>query len=212
MGSGNAAETHSFEKVMSAGSFAPVAAGLGHTQVVCGVFMLRNTKHNPLISALPEFVQVDVYGSNSSSTMHQLHAMLKDELAQSRQGQSYMLQRVLELLYAESIRLYTEQLHGEHPSWLTAINDKRVGPAINYIHANLGKSVTVDQLADLVALSPSRFAACFRELVGISPKGYIAAQRQALAARRLLESALPIQQIALECGYRSMPSFTKNVC
>ncbi|MBX2835324.1 MAG: helix-turn-helix domain-containing protein, partial [Gammaproteobacteria bacterium] len=31
-----------------------------------------------------------------------------------------------------------------------------------------------------------------------------------LAARRLLESNLSIQEIAHECGYQSMPSFTKT--
>ena len=55
IGSGVAKETHSFEKVMSAGAFEPDGGGIGHTEVVCGVFMLRNTRHNPLIMALPNF-------------------------------------------------------------------------------------------------------------------------------------------------------------
>lgn len=210
MGSGDASETRSFEEVMSAGSFDSPRSGVGHTEVVCGVFMLRNTKHNPLIKALPNFVLVDVFGPNSTPTMQQLHSMLKDELSQSRHGQSFMLERVLELLYAESIRICTELQRDDAPSWLTAINDKRVGPAISYIHAHLGESMTVEELAVQVSLSSSRFAACFRQLVGVSPKTYIASQRQALAARRLLESGRSIQEIAHECGYRSMPSFTKS--
>jgi len=209
MGSGSAEETRSFEEIMSAGSFDSTISGTGHTEVVCGVFMLRNTRHNPMIKALPDLVLVDVYGPDSSPTMQQLHSMLKDELSKSRQGQSYMLERVLELLYAESIRLYTEMQRDNTPSWLTAINDSRVGPAINYVHAHLDKSITVDELANQVALSPSRFAALFKASVGVSPKAYITSQRQALAARRLLESKLSVQEIAYECGYCSMPSFSK---
>jgi len=210
MSSGTTNELHSFEQVMSAGSHLSNATQIGHTEVVCGVFMLRNTKHNPLLMALPNFVLVDVSGANSTPTMQQLHAMLQDELGVSRQGQSYMLERVLELMYAESIRIYTEQQHNKAPSWLTAINDVRVGPAINYIHANLCEPLSVAQLAAEVALSPSRFAACFKELVGVSPQVYVTAQRQSLAARRLLESENSIKTIALECGYNSMPSFTKS--
>ncbi|MFK7992763.1 MAG: cupin domain-containing protein [Granulosicoccus sp.] len=209
MGSGEARQTRSFEEVMSGGSFHSPASETGNTEVVCGVFMLRNTKHNPMIMALPDFVLIDVFGSDSSHTMQQLHAMLKDELSKNRQAQSYMLERVLELMYAESIRLYTEMQHTDSPGWLSAIRDSRIGPAISYIHDNLTESITIDQLAQLVALSPSRFAALFKASVGISPKAYIGTQRQALAARRLLESKLSIQEIAHECGYRSMPSFSK---
>ena len=211
MGSGHATTTRSFEDVMSAGSFDTESnTGVGHTEVVCGVFMLRNTRHNPLINALPEFVLVDISGSNSSASMQQLHAILKDEIAQNRQGRSYMLERVLELLYAESVRSFAELNHKEKSSWLTAIHDKRVGPAINYIHTHLGEPLTVKNLSNQVALSPSRFATCFRELVGVSPKIYITLQRQAQAARQLIESRLSIQEVAYQCGYRSIPSFTKS--
>jgi len=210
MGSGKTSTTLSFEEIMSAGSFESMPSGVGHTEVVCGVFMLRNTKHNPLIQALPNYVLVDVSGPSSTPTMQQLHSMLKDELQRTRQGQSYMLERILELLYAESIRMVTESSQDVTPSWLTAINDSRIGPAINSIHAHLGDDITIAALAEQVALSPSRFTAIFKERIGMPPKAYIAAQRQALAARRLLESNLSIQQIALECGYQSMPSFTKT--
>ena len=210
MGSGVAKETHSFEKILSGGTLESRVSDIGQTEVVCGVFMLRNTRHNPLIMALPNFVLVDVTGLNSTPTMQQLHAMLMDELRASRQGQSFMLGKSLELMYAESIRIYTEQQHDATANWLTAINDTRVGPAINYIHSHLSESLTVGRLAAEVALSPSRFAACFRELVGVSPQAYVTSQRQAMVARRLLESGASIKEIAHECGYRSMPSFTKS--
>ena len=210
LGSGETDDIRSFEEVMSAGSFESEPSGVGHTEVVCGVFMLRNTKHNPLIQTLPDYVLVDVNGPNSTPTMQQLHAMLKDELRRSRQGQSYMLERVLEMLYAESIRIYTESSKDVAPSWLAAINDSRIGPAINTIHARLGDNLSIETLAKEVALSPSRFTAIFKERIGIPPKAYIASQRQAMAARRLLESNLTIQEIAHECGYQSMPSFTKT--
>ncbi|MGB7180787.1 MAG: AraC family transcriptional regulator [Burkholderiaceae bacterium] len=209
MSSGQATKTQSFEQVMSAGSFDPDPGPLGSTEIICGVFMLRNTRHNPLIDALPSLVKIDISGAGSSSTMQKLNSMLIEELELSRHGQSYMLERVLEMLYAESIRLYTESCGEFTPNWLSAINDERIGKAINYIHANLAQSITIDDLAGHVALSPSRFSACFRHLVGVSPKSYIVAQRQAMAANRLLSSGLSIQQVADECGYRSMPSFTK---
>ena len=142
--------------------------------------------------------------------MQQLHSMLRDELQQSRQGQSYMLERILELLYAEAIRIYTESKKDDAPCWLAAINDRRIGPAINTIHARLGEALSVEELARQVSLSPSRFTAIFKQRIGIPPKAYIAAQRQAFAARRLLETGLSIQEIAYECGYQSMPSFTKT--
>ncbi len=38
--SGIAKKTHSFEKVMFAAAFEPDGGGIGHTEVVCGVFLL----------------------------------------------------------------------------------------------------------------------------------------------------------------------------
>ena len=136
--------------------------------------------------------------------------MLKEELVASRQGQSFMLERTLELMYAESIRIHTERQHDTTASWLTVINDTRVGPAINFIHSHLSEPMTVGRLAAEDALSPSRFAACFRELVGVSPQAYVTSQRQALVARRLLASGASIKEIAHECGFHSMPSFSKS--
>lgn len=209
IGSGNACQAHTFEEVMANGSNTRDDDQVGATEVVCGVFMLRNTRNNPLIQALPNFVKVDVYGADSSASMRHLHAMLKNELQQSRQGQTYMLERILEMLYAESIRLYTELAAENTPNWLKATNDPRIGPAINHIHANLSEPIYVEQLAELVALSPSRFNACFRKLVGVAPKRYITAQRQSRAARLLHESKLPIHTVAEQCGYQSMPTFIK---
>jgi len=56
MGNGEADKVLEFEEVMAAGSDEIVPSGTGHTEVVCGVFMLRNTQHNPLIQALPDYV------------------------------------------------------------------------------------------------------------------------------------------------------------
>jgi len=94
--------------------------------------------------------------------------------------------------------------------WLAAINDHRIGPAISLIHERLAEVLTIEELAQQVALSPSRFSALFKERIGMPPKAYIAMQRQSKIARRLLESNLSVQQIAMECGYNSMPSFTRS--
>ncbi len=209
MGTGNAAQTISFEQVMSNGSFETPEASVDSTEVICGVFMLRNAQHNPLVQSLPNLVRVDVSDIQTAGTMNKLYAMLTDELALTRPGQAFMLERVLELLYAQAIRMHAENLSGDTPNWLSAIGDERIGRAISFIHANLQKSITVEDLATLVSLSPSRFAARFRELVGTSPKAYISDQRQVQAANRLTETARSIQAIADECGYQSMPSFTK---
>jgi len=211
MSSGDSTETLTFEQVMSAGSFdAPQSNAAGHTEVVCGVFMLRNTHHNPLINDLPDFMLVDIQEHKSSSTMQLLNQIMNTEIDQPRNASSYMLERVLELLYAESIRLYSEQNQNTGPTWLAAINDKKIGPALSYIHSHLDQPIQIKQLADQATLSPSRFTAKFSELLGISPKAYVTSQRQALAAQMLRETSDPIQMIAFNTGYQSIPSFNKS--
>ncbi|SPB17205.1 AraC family transcriptional regulator [Caballeronia novacaledonica] len=72
--------------------------------------------------------------------------------------------------------------------------------ALVYIEANFDKTVSLAQLADLSALSVSRFATVFREQFGLSPYKYLCELR-VQRAQTLLLAGVPGSVVATEVGF-----------
>jgi AraC-like DNA-binding protein len=181
----------------------------GSTELVCGVFMLRNTAHNPLIGALPKVMHADVSGRDGGKTLELLTQLLVSELRMNRAGYDYMASRFVELLCAESIRQYIDRHVHDQPGWFKAMSDPKIGEALNAIHDASAPDLSVASLAAGINMSPSRFAARFREVMGQSVMSYATAWRMNTAGRLLLETNLNVEQIAHQVGYESTASFSR---
>jgi transcriptional regulator GlxA family with amidase domain len=72
--------------------------------------------------------------------------------------------------------------------------------ALAYIEANFDRTVSLAELADLSALSVSRFATLFREQVGLSPYRYLCRVR-VRRAQTLLLAGVPGAVVAAEVGF-----------
>ncbi|WP_109479208.1 AraC family transcriptional regulator [Paraburkholderia sp. C35] len=72
--------------------------------------------------------------------------------------------------------------------------------ALVYIEANFDKAVSLAQLAELSALSVSRFATVFRQQVGLSPYRYLCGVR-VRRAQTLLLAGVPGAVVATEVGF-----------
>jgi transcriptional regulator GlxA family with amidase domain len=72
--------------------------------------------------------------------------------------------------------------------------------ALAYIEANFDKTVSLAELADLSALSVSRFATVFREQFGLSPYKYLCELR-VRRAQSLLLAGVPGSVVATEVGF-----------
>ena len=185
----------------------------GETHIICGAFLLHNTRLNPLINALPQTLHLQTNKSlpseSQTNALPSLFNLLVNEVQQSRSGQSYMLERQLEMLYAESIRAHLQQNPQAFGGWLQAVNDPRLGQALNHIHNHMDEELSVPILANIVNMSASRFSACFKELIGQPPMIYITQVRMQKAERLLRETALTINEITYQCGYGSLAAFNR---
>ena len=91
-------------------------------------------------------------------------------------------------------------------------NTDRLNRAINFAHANIHKGIQLDQLAEAACLSKFHFSRLFHDHVGESPITFLKRTRLERAAALLRsEAALPIKQIAYQCGFASGPLFSRNV-
>ncbi len=66
---------------------------------------------------------------------------------------------------------------------------------------NLSADLRVERLAERAGMSPRTFARLYRDRTGMTPAKVVAALRVEAARRLLEETALPVGQVALRCGF-----------
>lgn len=122
-------------------------------------------------------------------------------------------------LYTESlINLLVIQLLRQHstlgrslPTNTNSVSPSRLRQVRDYIHDNLGQSLSLAELASIANLSPSRFTRVFRQETGLSPHQYLI-QARIEQAKHLLRSKgdISIGSIAHQLGFADQSHFTRH--
>ena len=180
------------------------------TELLCGVFVLQAAPLNPLWSALPAVLTVATTGAQADPMLTLAADMLALELTRPSRGAGFTASRLLEIFCAEAIRAYWRCGGNHPPGWFRGLNDPKIALALGFIHAQAGAPWSVAKLADAVALSPSRFAARFRETMDEAVMTYITRWRMNLACRMLIDTDASIAEIAHHVGYEAAPSFART--
>lgn len=82
-----------------------------------------------------------------------------------------------------------------------AIPARKLKIVLSYIEDNLGRDLSLGEIAAQVGLSTSHFKTLFRKSVGMPPHQYLIRRRVERAAAQLRKSTTPIGDIALENGF-----------
>lgn len=166
-----------------------------------GFFIFEGEDSGLLVSMLPG--QVHVRGVERLSVLVRL---LLEESAQQHAGRELVLNRLVEILLVEALRL--TQTRDAPAGLLRGLGDARLAEAIRQIHANPAHSWTMAQLAKEAALSRSAFFDRFARNVGIPPMEYLLAWRMALAKDLLRRGDADIAEVAERVGYGSASTFS----
>jgi AraC-like DNA-binding protein len=86
---------------------------------------------------------------------------------------------------------------------------RRLAPAVSTLEYRFAERLDIPQLARRCGLGLSRFNQLFRRLLGTSAHDYQISLRLAEAKRLLRTSDLPVQDIAVRCGYPNAFAFTR---
>lgn len=95
-----------------------------------------------------------------------------------------------------------------HPQKNMADRDKYVEWVMRYVNAHLGENLNLETLSAYLYISKNYMSSIFSHVMGMPLKDYIIRQRMEKARRLLVDSKMPIRDIAALVGYSSASYFS----
>lgn len=106
------------------------------------------------------------------------------------------------------LNIFNNHNHTQPPHQKAA--DMYYDYAINFIHLNLFRPITVEELTEFLGITQPYLYKIFTDKCGISPKQYITNCKLAKVKKLLKETTLSICEIAASVGYSDSLSFSKQ--
>lgn len=166
-----------------------------------GAFLFDCADPKLIVSLLPGVVHV-----RDSVRLAQLVQMVGEECLGQQPGSEFMLSHLVGMMLIEGMRATTAG--SAPPGLLRGLGDERLSTALRQMHAHVDRPWTVEQLANVAALSRSAFFARFSRIVGVAPMEYLVSWRMAIAKDLLRREKLPIAEVAERVGYASTSTFS----
>jgi AraC-like DNA-binding protein len=194
---------------------------------ICG-FLHSDQQFDPLLQSLPDVLFVRASsddltleaanrdGCQVRPIEHRQEAewwaatlrYLISESAAPGPGNRAVLARLAESLFLQVLRWQLRHADMGH-GWLAGLHDAQIGRVLGSIHAQPGRAWTVEELAEVAAMSRAALAKRFVDLVGQSPIHYLVGWRMQVARRLLRDSGLSIAEIGGKVGYESEAAFNR---
>jgi AraC-like DNA-binding protein len=169
----------------------------GESVMLVGAYQGAGEITDRLLRALPQLLVLRAEEWDSP-----LIPLLAAEITKDDQGQSAVLDRLLDLLLIAVLRAWFDRSETT-PGWFRAQGDPVVGRALRMLQNHPAHPWTVAALAGRAGVSRAALARRFTELVGEPPMAYLTNWRLALAADLLRAPDATIAAVARQVGYSS---------
>lgn len=190
----------------------PVTLGKGPDNSLVMSFrcLLDTEMARPLLSALPPCMLIrQGLEGRGPDWMRIGHRFLMMETQVFRPGRDTLMNRLIGMFLIECVRDHVEQVPESGDSWLRALRDPYLAPAISAMHADPARAWTVPTLAQVACLSRSAFHDRFSQVMGMPPLAYLTEHRLRLAAQHLSQGDLPVARVCDRVGYASEAAFSQ---
>ncbi|HYO91315.1 MAG TPA: helix-turn-helix domain-containing protein [Pyrinomonadaceae bacterium] len=135
---------------------------------------------------------------------------LAAELIHEEAGQELVVAALVEQIIVQLLRHHSNMRRSPELELSRAgLVDRRIRRAVELMHARLGESLPLEEIASAAHLSPFHFARLFKKLTGATPHAYLANLRAARAQTLLADTDLSITEVSARVGYDSPSHFAK---
>ena len=135
---------------------------------------------------------------------------IQNELMESATGWREIIRSLVNQFVVQLLRSHLNLKRSEELELSrVGIVDRRLRRAIEFMHDNCGREISLAEIAASVFVSEFHFARLFKKLTGTSPHAYLASIRIQKAQKLLAETDLTLSEIGARVGYNSQSHFTK---
>lgn len=173
-------------------------------KMVCASFEFGAGLRNPLARALPEVVLIRL---RDVPTLDLTLQMLFREADEQHCGRQAVLDRLIEVVFIQVLRDLMDQQRLQ-VGLLAGLAEPRLAKAINAMHKEPARNWSLEDQAATAGMSRARFAARFRDVVGMTPGGYLGEWRLGVA-QSLLRQGKPVQLVSDLVGYGSASALSR---
>jgi AraC-like DNA-binding protein len=173
--------------------------------VGCGTLRVRYGEAMGLFDHLSEVLVVDLSGITEVPMLFQ---GILAEQSHLTPGGTVLQGAMMTQLIVHMFRKLSEDSDYVLP-WLGALDDPRLGRAIDRVMADPSAHHTVESLAEVANMSRSAFAEHFSAAFGRSPINFVNHVRMEQAARLLNTGRLPVDKVAERVGFSSRSHFSQ---
>ena len=176
------------------------------TQLLGGQISFASGNIRLLRDVFPAMLRIPSSGP-SSERLQKVLEWIGDEAVCEKPGRGLILERLLEIMLVEALRLNPLDSGITH-GLLAAMADPQLAAALLIMHAQFQRSWTVAELATVSGMSRSAFAERFARVVGLAPIEYLLELRMAIAKDAFLCAGKRPSDVAFLCGYKSVAAFS----
>ncbi|MGQ7932107.1 GlxA family transcriptional regulator [Paraburkholderia sp. D1E] len=155
---------------------------------------------------LPSRYYAHLYGSNEA---HDLYPATP--LGEAPTAVCTALRIVEEDIGPELARQVAETIAPQRETTFNSSMTRGVAPRVSekimasarWLEANVDRPISIDDAAQVAAMSERNFLRRFKSEIGMTPSNYLLRARLNISCRMLVESRLPVDKIARRCGIGS---------
>ena len=180
------------------------------TELLCGRLQFEGSEGNPLLAVLPDEIVIRTAGEPLMDRFRRLLTDIRDELDGGRPGSEVIASDFARALFVMMLR---DHLAAEHAGdgTLSLLRERSTARVVLAILSDLRKDWTLDEMADVAAMSRATLVRTFRRLGGAAPMEFLSDLRLAIARQRLAGTDDAIARIAADVGYSSEGALSKAV-
>lgn len=189
------------------GGWDKLTVGEGEDGIVlaCGALKATHSRGSGLFDHLRQPLIVSVAGDTS---FREPFRRLLDELAAPLPGTRALTEILMKECLISLLRRYCTTRKQTIP-WLAAIENPRLGKAVEVMLEQPETPFSVHQLAGIANMSRTTFFERFKEAFGCTPNDFLKDVRIRRGAHLLLTTDLPVKTVAYRVGYSSRSYFSR---